>query len=198
MSNTEVVPAVGTNTSPTGQTMNCNQWGTYEAPGTSPTAGYCNGGTVDGELWSECASKEQCRLERNRRMWNRGTSSPLTPPQSLVRFTGGQNTGGMPTRFGPPTSLPQSNAPRPVQPAQIVTPTDTSNPYLATPKVLNSGRSGMHSPTFLPKPGEHWLMRFLKNAVQGIFNSVGHHVAEFTQSVDLFPYTPPPKEEKKE
>lgn len=55
----------------------------------------------------------------------------------------------------------------------------------------------MHSPTFLPRPGEHWIVRFFKNAVQGAFNSFGHHVAEFTQSVDLFPFEKP-KEKPKE
>ena len=42
----------GTALSPVGKAMNCNQWGTYESPGTaSPTQAYCNGGTVDGEMW---------------------------------------------------------------------------------------------------------------------------------------------------
>lgn len=179
----------------TGKPMNCQQWGTYEPPGTSPTAGYCNGGTVDGELWQQCPSKDECRNERNRRMMAPGLSQ-LRHPQSVVRVVGGQGT--MPTRFGPPTNIPQGNGIRPPQVAQIVTPTDTSNPYLGTPKVLNSGRAGMHSPTFLPRPGEHWLMRFFKNAIQGAANAFGHHIAEFTQSVDLFPFeTPPPPPKEK-
>lgn len=179
----------------TGKPMNCDSWGTYEAPGSnSPTQGLCNGGTVDGTLWKECPSKEECRAERNKRVYSRPSGS-LTPAQSLVRVVGGQNAG-MPTRFGPPTSYPQAVKPTPA-PAQIITP-DTTNPYLGTPRVLNSGRAGMHSPTFLPRPGEHWLVRFLKNAVQGMLNSFGHHVSEFTQSVDLFPFDKKDKEKPPE
>lgn len=103
----------------------------------------------------------------------------------------------MPTRFGPPSTLPTKT----ITPTQIVTP-DNTNPYLNTPRVLNSGRAGQHSPTFLPRPGEHWLYRFFKNVIQGGFNAIGHHIAEFTQSVDLFPFNDPkrlpkPDEEEK-
>ena len=54
----------------------------------------------------------------------------------------------------------------------------------------------MHSPAFLPRPGEHWAIRFFKNALQGAFNAFGHHIAEYTQSVDLFPFSEEKKTEK--
>jgi hypothetical protein len=84
----------------------------------------------------------------------------------------------------PGTTLPQ----RPVGgPAQIVTP-DTNNPYLATPRILSPTRAGMHSPTFLPKKKEGWMLRLGKNMLQGMFNAFGWHMHDYTSNVDLFPH----------
>lgn len=97
---------------------------------------------------------------------------------------GGQ---GMPQGMmsgAPGTALPQ----RPVGgPATVVRP-ENGNTYLDTPRVLNPTRSGMHSPTFLPKKRESWLTRLGKNMFQGVLNSFGWHLHDYTQHVDLFPH----------
>lgn len=197
MSNLEQgTPAIGENISPVGSQMNCNSWATYEAPGTSETAALCNGGTVDGELWAPCPSREACRGARQQRTLqdardraaNAAKNLPVYGQQSAVRVVGGQ---GMPrpmmgTTPGavPGTTLPQ----RPVGgPAQIVTP-DTKNPYLDTPRILSPTRAGMHSPTFLPKKKEGWLLRLGKNMLQGVVSAFGWHMHDFSSNVDLFPH----------
>lgn len=174
--------------------MNCNAWGTYEAPGTSETAALCNGGTVDGEHWDACPSREACRAARNRRVVqdardraaNAAASATRSLPvtgQSVVRVIGNQALPGRPS-VGPATTLPQ----RPVGgPATIVQP-ETNNQYLDTPRVLTPTRPGMHSPTFLPKRKESWLARLGKNMFQGVLNSFGWHLHDYTQHVDLFPH----------
>ncbi len=175
--------------------MNCNSWGTYEAPGTSETAALCNGGTVDEELWAPCPSREACRAARSRRVIQEAqerAAGKVHLPQagqqqqnSVVRVMGGQ---GMPRPMSgigaPGTTLPQ----RPVGgPAQVVKP-ENGNPYLDTPRVLTPTRAGMHSPTFLPHKKEPWLTRLVKNMFQGVLNSLGWHLHDYTQHTDLFPH----------
>lgn len=176
--------------------MNCNSWGTYESPGTSETAALCNGGTVDGELWATCPSRDACRNAKQVRViqeardraaqGNKPTGLPVYG-QSTVRVVGGQGmprpmNAGLPNA---PTTLPQG---RPAgTPAQIVTP-ESKNPYLATPRIGAPTRAGMHSPTFLPKKKEGWLLRLGKNMLQGMFNALGWHMHDYTSNVDLFPH----------
>ena len=187
-------PAVGETISPEGTQMNCNSWGTYEAPGTSETAALCNGGSVDGELWAPCPSNTRCREVKNRRIVQNArdraalaaTRSLPVAGQSAVRVIGNQ---GMPRSVigptsGPPTTIPQRSA---GGPATIVSP-ETENPFLDTPRVLVPTRPGMHSPTFLPKKTEGWLSRLGKNMFQGVINSFGWHLHDYTQHVDLFPH----------
>lgn len=189
-------PVIGTNMSPVGSQMNCNSWGTYEAPGTSETAALCSGGTVDGEMWGPCPSRDACRAAKQQRVLtearDRAAQGARLPvygqPQSTVRVVGGQGMPNMPrpmtTGMSPGTTLPQ----RPVgAPATIVTP-ETTNPYLATQRILSPTRAGMHSPTFLPKKKEGWMLRLGKNMLQGMFNAFGWHMHDFTSNVDLFPH----------
>ncbi len=189
-------PAVGETISPVGTQMNCTAWGTYEAPGTSETAALCNGGTVDGELWAACPSRVGCRESKNRRVISDARdraaaavarSLPVIgQQQSVVRVMGNQ---GMPRPITGATSAPATTIPqRPVGgPATIVQP-ETQNKYLDTPRVLTPTRAGMHSPTFLPKKSENWLSRLGKNMVQGVLNSFGWHLHDYTANVDLFPH----------
>lgn len=103
--------------------------------------------------------------------------------QSAVRVMGGQGFGQM-TGSSPSTTLPQ----RPVGGPATIHRGETNNPYLDTPKVLTPTRPGMHSPTFLPKKKESWLSRLAKNMFQGVLNSFGWHLHDYTQHVDLFPH----------
>jgi hypothetical protein len=190
MSNVEGL--VGGDESPAGKPMNCNSWGTYEAPGTSETAALCSGGIVtgddgEGRLWAPCPSKEECRKAKNERVLSdarqRATQTTHLPmmPRSSVNFVGGPRPM---TSLGAPTSLPQ----KPLGgPATIITP-ESTNPHLNTPRVLTPTRPGMHSPTFLPKKNENWLLRLGKNVLQGALNAFGWHTHDFTQHVDIFPH----------
>jgi hypothetical protein len=185
-------PEVGNNIGPTNKNMNCDSWGTYESPNSSPTASLCNGGTLDGHLWAECPSREDCRKERNQRVLadararSGRTHLPTVSPASQVRFVGGQTQRPFSGTTSSPaaTTIPQ----RPVGvPAQIHK-AESGNPYIDTPRVLAPTRPGMHSPTFLPNKKEHWATRLFKNMVQGAFNAFGWHIHDLTQHVDLFPY----------
>jgi len=188
MSNVEGL--VGGEESPAGKPMNCNSWGTYEAPGTSDTAPLCSGGIVDDVLWAPCPSKEECRKAKNDRVLSdarqraaQTTHLPVMPARSSFNFVGGAPRP-MTGMTGAATTLPQ----KPMGgPATIITPEGT-NPHLTTPRVLTPTRPGMHSPTFLPKKNENWLLRLGKNMFQGALNAFGWHTHDFTQHVDLFPH----------
>lgn len=185
--------ATGVTISPAGHPMNCNSWGTYEAPNTSPTAGFCNGGTVDGELWAPCPSKLACMNERSRRSMSGGGGTRLPiqgQQQSNVRvvgqaprsYPGYPTTPSYPTYGSAPTTIPQR------QPTQtVVTPTN-NNPYLDTPRV---GMGGDHSPTFLPAPEEPFMRRLMANMFVGALEAVGHHLSSFMRNVDIFPFKGP-------
>jgi len=188
------VAEVGTNIGPTNRNMNCDSWGTYESPNSSPTAVLCNGGTLEGHLWAQCPSKEDCRKARNDRILadararSGRTSLPVIGqaggPTSTVRVVGQQTARTYGTTSPAATTLPQ----RPVgAPAQIHR-AETGNPYIDTPRVFSPTRPGMHAPTFLPHKKEHWARRLMKNMMQGAFNAFGWHIHDFTQHVDLFPY----------
>ncbi len=183
------VPAVGSNTSPVGKPMNCNTWGTYEAPNTSPTAGFCNGGTVDGEMWAPCPSQNECRQERNYRnlgdartrlpVANQSTVRVVGQPPRSIYGSGYSGTPSYPSYGTAPTSLPQRQ-PTP----QVFTPSN-NNPYLDTPRV---SAGGDHSPTYLPAPEEHFLRRLLANMIIGALEAAAFHVSSFLRNVDIWPY----------
>lgn len=187
------IPAVGSNISPAGKPMNCNAWGTYEAPNTSATAGFCNGGTVDGELWAPCPSQDECRVERNKRSINDArTRLPVVQPsqQSQVRVVGQPprsiypSAPSYPSYGSAPTTIPQR------QPGtQIIVPTN-NNPYLDTPR---ANAADHHSPTYLPAPEEHFLRRLIANMIIGAFEAAAHHVSSFLRNVDIFPHKDPKK-----
>jgi hypothetical protein len=188
-------PEIGTNIGPTNKNMNCDAWGTYESPNSSPTAVLCNGGMLDGRLWAPCPSREDCRRARNERVLSqaRNPGPRLPMAQSTVRVVGSQSQSAYGGYSSPaPTSIPQ----RPIgAPAQVHR-AESGNPYIDTPRVLTPSRPGMHSPTFMPEKEEHWASRLFRNMVQGVFNSMGWHVHDYTQHVDIFPYggkkNPPP------
>lgn len=174
------IPAVGSNVSPAGTPMNCNSWGTYEPPNTSATAGFCNGGTVDGELWAPCPSQEACRVERNRRSLADSRSRLPVMQQSNVRIVGQPprtiSVGGL---GGAPTSLAQ----RPAV-AQVISPT-TGNPYLDT---IRANTGDHHSPTYLPAPEESFWRRLFANMFIGMLEAGAYHVSSFLKNVDIFPF----------
>lgn len=185
------IPAVGSHTSPAGKPMNCNAWGTYEAPNTSPTAGFCNGGTVDDELWAPCPSQDECRIERNRRsLSDARTRLPVVQQQSQVRVVGQPprsvypSAPGYPSYGTAPTTLPQ-RAPVP----QVIAPSN-NNPYLDS---LRSSTVDHHSPTYLPAPEEPFIRRLGANMFIGALEAAAYHVSSFLRNVDIFPYRGPKK-----
>lgn len=197
----------GTALSPAGKAMNCNQWGTYESPGTaSPTQAYCNGGTVDGELWAPCASREECRAAKNQAVLEESRNRLHqigTPNRSAVTITNPtravypqQTPTAQPYRpaytpsapaYGSPLNTPTALPQRPVAPAGapgVITP-NHNNPYLDTPRAAYGGD---HSPTYLPAPDEPFMRRLFANMAQGAIEASAHHVSSFLRNVDIFPY----------
>jgi len=180
----------GVDYSPVGKKMNCNQWATYEAPGSSSTAAYCSGGIVDGQRWAPCPSKEECRAEKNARVmrpsymsersqpvFNHTANRPMGPPFRSPGSLGAQ-----------PTTHPQQQQ-QPAPPQQVVVP-QTTNPYLSTPRVEGMGN---RPPTYLPAPEEPFMRRLGANMFIGVLDSIAHSMSSFLRNVDIFPYKGPKK-----
>lgn len=181
---------IGAYESPVRKPMNCNTWGTYETAGSSPTAGYCNGGTVDGELWAPCPSRVECREARNQRAIANAQrpNTRLTvvnqPPQAVYSSNRPTSAPTYSTGYGGASTVPQ----RPATP-NVVTPAN-NNPYLDTAR---AGTTTDHSPTYLPAPEEHFARRLGANMVIGALESAAHHASSFLRNVDIFPFRGGPK-----
>lgn len=187
---------VGTEVSPfTGRPMNCTAWGTYENPGTSPTDPLCNGGTVDGELWMACPSRDECRRVRNERVLQDARTrlpqvpnGPSGPPASRVTVVNSPTRTVSPYGSNPYSSTSASLPQRAPSPG-VITP-NHENPYLDSPR---AAAPTDHSPTYLPHPEEHPGRRLIANMLIGSVESVAHHISSFLRNVDIFPYRGPKK-----
>ena len=191
----------GTTLSPVGKAMNCNQWATYESPGTaSPTQAYCNGGTVDGEMWGPCASRDECRAAKNQAVLeesrqrlhqigtqNRSAVTITNPTQARPVYPSQPYKPAYTPSYGNPLNTPTTIPQRPGAPtgaAGVITP-NHNNPYLDTPR---AALGGDHSPTYLPAPDEPFMRRLFANMAQGAIEASAHHVSSFLRNVDIFPY----------
>lgn len=200
------IPAVGDTLSPAGKPMNCSSWGTFEAINTSPTDGFCHGGTVDGDLWAPCPSQAECRAERNRRHLagpRANISGVGSAVRSTVREVGQQRPQSLqqyqPQQYQPqqnysPYAAPSSIQQRTAPAGSAVIAPNYQNQYLDTSRVgAGFGLSDHHAPVFLPEPEEPIIRRLGANMVSGGLQALGYQFSKFFQHVDPFPYKGPKK-----
>ncbi len=190
---------------PTGKMKNCMEWALYEPPKSSPEAGLCNGGWVDGDWYDECPAKYDCR-RATKEAAEKKRSLPVMNPSKPFGRQSGTKVIGSTSHFEPyqmtpwPTSLPTKQAkdsdeqlpPGWMQPAHPMFPSPIVPPAaypqaMQTPFVAPTPfHAGGITPTFLPRGKHDILPRLGKNIMQGWIGSAGWHVFDFARSVDMF------------
>lgn len=173
-----------------GKKKNCGQWAEYEPPHSSATSRLCHGGWFDGEEYSPCPVRAECKAAT--------MGETRSEPRRLPLLNPGQMPMSRPALSQPqpfralPTTLPTTQAaaqkygynesygPRPVIPPPEY-PAVMRTPYVPS--------SEFGTPTFLPEGNEGTFERLAKNMLQSAIAAAAWQIFNYLRSTDLFKIT---------